>query len=270
MLIAAWFLVRAGHVVSLFEERPVIGGAWIAPRLFGLKHRHANLIVAYNDKDIALLDAWKDYLLFDMDMIFESVPNNLISLGTNYHTSFMPDFSNAYISFPLAVNHVRIERVSINSEIVQVNDEKFDYLLMPAFSSMRTFIVDGVSYDFPFDEATSVHVICQDHNSLLPYIYLEGNTHLFDRYFKRQETGAFVARVRNNSKNMPRKTMVAEITKQFRPIDIFEYTSYYRNSVRFFELKGLERLSSGRIRVIDTRQFCSGLQDLGTLDELKR
>jgi hypothetical protein len=268
MLIAASFLVRAGHFVSLFEERPVIGGAWIAPRLFGLKHRHANLIVAYNDKDIALLDAWKDFLLFDMGMIFEPVPNNLISISTNYHTSFMPDFSNAYISFPLAVNHTRVERVSIDSESLQVNGQKYDYLLLPAFSSMRTFIVNGVSYDFPFDEATSVHVICQDHNSLLPYIYLEGNTDLFDRYFKRQETGAFVARVKNDSKNMPRSAMVAKITKQFRAIDIFEYTSYYRNPVRFVEFKELERMSKGRIRIIDTRQFCYGLQDLGTLETL--
>lgn len=143
----------------------IVSGAWIAPRLFALKHRHANLIVAYNDKDIAILDARKDLLLFDMDMIFKSVPNNLISLVAKYHTSFMPDFSNAYISFPLAVNHIRVERISIDSEIVQVNGEKFDYLLMPAFSSIRTFIVNGVSHEFPFDEATSVHVICRDYNN---------------------------------------------------------------------------------------------------------
>lgn len=61
MLIVAWFLVRAGHLDNLFEESPVIGGAWIAPRLFGLKQRHANLIFAYNDKDLALLEAWKDF-----------------------------------------------------------------------------------------------------------------------------------------------------------------------------------------------------------------
>lgn len=205
-----------------------------------------------------------------MYIIFESVPHDLISIRTNYHTSFKPDFSKAYFSLLLAVNYMRFERVSIDSEIVQVNGKKFDYLLIPAFSSMRAFVVNGVSHEFPFDEATSVHVICQDHNNLLRYVHSEGNTHIFDRYFKSQEDGVFVARSRNNSKNMPHKTMVAEITKQFRSINIFEYTSYYRNSVRFVELKGLERLSGGRIQIMDTRQFCSGLQDLGTLDALKR
>lgn len=269
MLIAARWLALNGHFVNVFEERPLIGGAWIAPGLCGLKHRHANLIVAYNDDDLAALEAWRDFLFGEMNMMFEPVPHALINMSTEYHTAFDPDFAYAYASEPLQLHRARIESVAVDGESVKVNCQSFDCLLVPAFCSMRTFTINGVPYEFPFDKTMSLHVICEDHANLLDYVYVEGNVYLFDRYFKSMESGIFVARVERNAKDVPGNEMKAKLDKYFRLKYITEYISNYRDPVRFDEFKGLEGHSGGRIFVIDTRQFCWGLKDVTALGKLE-
>jgi hypothetical protein len=268
MLVAGRHLAGRGHDVTVFEERPQIGGAWIAPGLCGLKHRHANLIVAYNDDDLRALESWKDFLRGEMNMAFEPVPHHLINMSTAYHTSFDPDFADAYAALPATVSHVRVETVTVEGEGLKVNGQDFDHLLLPAFCSIETFTVNGIPHVFAFDEATSLHAICEDHKNMLDYVYVEGDANVFDRYFKDMESGIFVARVQRAAKALPRDRLKEELERNFRLRDIAEYTSHYRTPARFDEFRTLESLSGGRIRVLDTRQFCWGLKDITGLEGL--
>lgn len=268
MLIAAHYLAGANHSVTSFEEKPIIGGAWAAPGLFGLKHQHANLIVAYNDEDLTNLEAWKNFMFNEMGMKFKRVPRERIKMSTDFHTSFAPEFQNAYCAQLVPVKKLRVISVSVEKESVKVNGEIFDFCLVPAFCSVENFTINSMRYEFPFDNATSLHVVCEDYAEVLKHVYVEENGNLFDRYFKNMETGIFVARVERALKAMPRNEITAKFDKQFQFLEFAQYTSYYRNPARFKEFKKLKVLSGGRINVLDTRQFCWGLRDVSAISKL--
>lgn len=121
VLIAARYLTMVGHIVKVFEKSSKIGGSWIAPGLFRLKHRHANLIVAYDDNDLKALSVWKNFLLYEMNMRFEDVPNELININTKYHASFKPYFMDTFASEYVSIDHTHVECAAINDGSVHVN-----------------------------------------------------------------------------------------------------------------------------------------------------
>jgi len=268
MLIAARYLSQAGNSVTVFEERPVVGGAWIAPGLSGLKHRHANLIVAYDSNDLNAINDWQGFLFGEMKMVFKPLPHALISMKTDYLTAFDPDFSLANATQSATLVNYHVDSVEIGKKYVKLNDEVFDLLLLPAFCSLQKFIIYGKPHCFPYDEKKSLHAVCQDRTGILDYVYTEGDIYLFDRYYKNFETGIFVARVKQTAKTMPRNEMIVELEKIFNIKDIVEYISFYRCPAWFDEFKSLESLSNGIVRILDTRQFCWGLRDMTTLGEL--
>lgn len=270
MLIAARYLFKAGNSVTVFEERPVAGGAWIAPGLSGLKHRHANLIVAYDNKDLNAINEWQGFLFNEMKMFFKPLPDTSISIKTDYHTAFDPDFSQAYVAQSEKLVNYRLDYVEIGKKYAEFNGEVFDLLLLPAYCSLQNFIINGVRHYYQYDEKKSLHVVCEDRASILDYSYTEGNIYLFDRYFKNFSSGIFVARVKQTAKIMPRHKMIAELEKNFNTKDIIEYKSFYRCPEWFNKFKELEKLSNGKVRILDTRQFCWGLRDISTLCKLLR
>jgi len=268
MLIAARYLSQAGNSVTVFEDRPVLGGAWIAPGLSRLKHRHANLIVAYDSNDLNVINNWKGFLFGEMKMFFKPLPHPLISMKTDYHTAFDPDFSLSYATQSVSLVNYHVDFVKIGEKYVKINDKVFDLLLLPAFCSLQNFIIHGKPHYFLYEEKKSLHAVCQDRAGILNYFYTDGDIFLFDRYYKNFETGVFVARVKQTAKTMPRNEMIAELEKIFNIIDIVEYISFYRCPAWFDAFKSLESLSNGKVRILDTRQFCWGLRDMPNLGEL--
>ena len=268
MLIAGHYLAQAGNSVTVFEERPVVGGAWTAPGLFGLKHRHANLIVAYNDNDIETINDWEHFLNNEMKMFFSPLPDSSINIISNYHTAFEPDFSQAYTTHPESLVNYHLDYVETGDKYVKLNNEIFDLLLLPAFCSLQNFIVNGDPLFFQFNEKISIHAVCEDRAGILDYVYTEVDTFLFDRYYKDFAAGVFVGRVKQTAKIMSRKEMIAELQKKFNVKDIFEYASFYRYPEWFDEFKQLEILSNGKVHILDTRQFCWGLRDMSKLAKI--
>jgi len=268
MLIAARYLSEAGNSVTVFEERSVAGGAWIAPGLSGLKHRHANLIVAYDNNDLNAINDWRGFLFNEMKMFFKQLPHTSISIKTDYHTAFDPDFSQAYFAqSEMLVNH-HLDYVKIGEKYAEFNDKVFDLLLLPAYCSLQNFTINGIPHCYQYDEKKSLHVVCEDRVGVLDYSYAEDDIYLFDRYYKNSSSGIFVARVKQTAKTMPRNEMIAELENNFNVKDIVEYKSFYRCPAWFDEFKKLENLSNGKVRILDTRQFCWGLRDISTLCKL--
>lgn len=265
MLIAAHYLSKIGCIVQLFEKRPLIGGAWTAPGMCGLQHRHANIIVAYNNNDLDLINKWKTPLLTEMSMGLDPISNDSINIQSEYKTSFSPNFIKAYINQSVPLNYTNIDSVIVDDKSVEVNGQFFDLLLLPAFCSIQNVHIKGMSLTTPFCQINSLHTVCEDRADYLKYVYAEGNSYLLDRYFKSNETGNFVARLESSTKKMSRKDIYAKLENYFKVNEIFEYTSFYRNSKQFDELKGLEFLSNRKIQIIDTRQFCWGLRDMDAL-----
>jgi hypothetical protein len=268
MLTAARYLTQAGNSVTVFEERPVLGGAWSAPGLSGLKHRHANLIVAYDNNDMNVLNEWKDFLFDEMKMFFKPLPDSLINMKIDFHSAFDPDFSQAYAAQSELLVNCHLDCVEIGKKHVEFNNETFDLLLLPAFCSLQNFIVNGVPHYFQYDEKKSLHAVCEDRVGILDYTYTEGDIYLFDRYYKNFITGVFVARVKQAVKTMPINEMIDDIENNFNVKEIVEYKSFYRHPALFDKFKGLENLSNGIVRILDTRQFCWGLRDMSTIDKL--
>ena len=266
MALAVRRLRAGGRHVEVFEESKNLGGAWASDYRDGLIHRFSNVVVAYSNADLEMLAYWKNFMLSNKAALYR-IPERMININQPLIAAFLPEFNGLLADLQGMVNKKRVKQIAIHGDKVSLDGDIFDYVILPAYSSTSKVLINNELLHFRCIDTTSVHVTCLDEKSKLEYAYFEGASYIFDRYSKGENSNAFVGRLQRKFKS----TSVIEIInalKSFTVLSIVPYTTHYRDDNLFEEFRRLRCLSRGKLRVLDTRQFVSGLRDLALIDDL--
>lgn len=265
MLVVASKLMDQGCTVCVYDGKYEIGGAWASPGEYGLNHKYANIIVAYDAIDKELLEKWWCYLTENLNMAFEPTFRDKILINSKYQVAYFPNFQNLYHTFKIKTVNEVVSSIHVDGVRVSVNESRYDQIFLPVHCAIDKIIINDQIYSLPFQDVTSTHAVCVDHRNQFQYCYAEQNDGVIDRYFKDQSTSVFIARLTSEVKILPPKE-IEILLKEFCDLKaIYQYTSHYRNEVNYNILNNIKYKAKNLIQVIDTRQFCTALRSLDTI-----
>ena len=252
--------------VTMFTERPSLGGAWSINTLSGENiPSHNNIVYPFSKKEILILKKIEAEL--NKKKINFERTNSFGFINSKFKPEYalLVDFSNLFKlineSKKISLNIYKINEVISNNKEVKLNNKKFSFLFLPANFQISKLNLENNTVKPVFVRNVSEHLQIKFSDKInFKYRYTENFDNVFDRGGFNENFTIFTGRIRKNYKGVDLEELVKEsvfFNSLISKIIILKKNYYDHKAIDFEHIKK-EIISYKHIKILDTRQFVHG------------
>ncbi|MDB5526940.1 MAG: hypothetical protein JWR51_43 [Devosia sp.] len=272
MIILADHLARS-RPVTIFEERPVVGGAWSQLAVGNRRISSKTNILVPLGLDEEPVMARINALLLDRFGI-EAIPSpdqirmlSSYSPQNRFHYDLQPLFASLVDMDRLVTMHV--SHVIADMGSVEVGGHRFARMYLPYFAGVEGIAVDGKLLPTPFSEVVSEHLLLiLDGEIADGALYCEDFNEVFDRVQIKNRPGEiiFTGRVARAHKGRALEWLTAQAVGLFPGASVLhatidKYRNFHRNEEQLATLQAAVD-AAPQLYLVNTGQFVAGFKSL--------
>lgn len=261
--------------IKIFDSSKNIGGAWSVKKFNNNLYipRQTNVVVPTSFREEKKLISLNKYLKTKYHIKIKKF--NSFQFKQKYlpKNIFFFDLSFFFqkVKKEIRLKNKQIKKILIKEEKFYLENEKFDKVLLPYFSSINSIANKKKKKLTNYKVSKSKHIVfIMKRKTTKKLIYEEYTDKVFDRYLINGEKNYFVGRVSREYKNKSFKSIIRDTKikfldeKNIKKKATFYYKHFKRDEK---QIKVLKKNKINNLLIVDTRQFANSLVKLKNIYE---